>query len=63
LTGFAACAVEPPLAAREIPNAAPNATTATATPSATSLATPDSVAPIERPSHRVGSIHTQVQFR
>jgi hypothetical protein len=38
--GFAAWAVEPPpLAAREIPNAAPKATTTTATPSATSLAT------------------------
>jgi hypothetical protein len=38
---FAACAVDPPpLAAREIPKAAANATTATATPHATTLATP-----------------------
>jgi hypothetical protein len=38
--GLAACAVDPPpLAAREMPKAAQNATTATAAPSATSLAT------------------------
>ncbi|MGO9908542.1 MAG: hypothetical protein ACLP4R_21450 [Solirubrobacteraceae bacterium] len=38
--GFAACAVDPPpLAARDMPKAAPNATTANAAPSATTLAT------------------------